>query len=216
MLAFGYLSYVFFGYGMTSGSQEYAEHSEKCGQYLEAALSRLPLLLPSSMEVIAALTFGVSRNFDAHRQELTLSQAFNAIHDPRSQVAWLFISAAANHCLTLGYHRQSVHDSSNTETTAAQESLFWIVYRLEKGIALRLGRVSLIRDEEITLSSNPQKLEIRIAKLQGRTYNELYSPKGLSNPEAERTQTAQSLAAELHPCIIETKFRICVQITPSL
>lgn len=60
ILANAYLKYVFAEHVVVSGRQDYREHCQLCGDNLHDALSRLPLLLPASMEVIAVLTLGVS------------------------------------------------------------------------------------------------------------------------------------------------------------
>ncbi|KAL9083684.1 MAG: hypothetical protein Q9165_008412 [Trypethelium subeluteriae] len=59
VLANAYLSYIFAEHVITSGLQDYREYCQLCRDNLEDALLRLPLLLPASMEVIAALTLGV-------------------------------------------------------------------------------------------------------------------------------------------------------------
>jgi hypothetical protein len=59
IIANAYLSYMFSEHVIISGLQEYREYCRLCRENLEKALSRLPLLLPASMEVIAALTIGV-------------------------------------------------------------------------------------------------------------------------------------------------------------
>ena len=59
ILANGYLSYIFSEHVVVSGLQDYGGYCRLCRKNLDSALSRLPLLLPPSMEVIAALTLGV-------------------------------------------------------------------------------------------------------------------------------------------------------------
>lgn len=59
ILANGYLSYTFFEHVAISGREDYFEHCRLCRMNVEGALSRLPLLLPATMDVIAALTLGV-------------------------------------------------------------------------------------------------------------------------------------------------------------
>lgn len=60
ILANGYLSYIFCEYTSVSGLSDYQEFLHLCRENLHNAFARLPLLLPSSMEVVAALTLGVS------------------------------------------------------------------------------------------------------------------------------------------------------------
>ncbi|KAK7192499.1 C6 transcription factor [Paraphaeosphaeria sporulosa] len=156
ILANGFLSYVFFEHVVVSGRSDYAQYSRCCRDNLNTALSQLPLLIPSSIEVVAALTLGP--------------------YTERTDDLWL-----------------------------AQQRLFWAVYRLDKGISLRLGQSSTIRDEEISLSSIPDDPGVRTASIQGRAYNELYSPKGLLREDAERAYIAASLGTELKQCINDTR-----------
>jgi hypothetical protein len=125
--------------------------------------------------------------------------------------AWTFISAASTHCLTLGYNRYQPWSERTNISRVAQESLFWAVYRLDKGISLRLGRSSTIRDEDISLSSIPDDPGVRTARIQGRAYDELYSPKGLLRKDTERAYIAESLATEVNQCIIDTRAAILVR-----
>jgi hypothetical protein len=59
ILANGYLSYVFAEHYLVVGISEYREYCQLCRKNLDNALQQLPLLLPPSMEAIAALTLGV-------------------------------------------------------------------------------------------------------------------------------------------------------------
>lgn len=61
ILANGYLSHIFSEHGVVSGLQDYRARCRLCRENLHIAFSRLLLLLPASMEVIAALTLGVRR-----------------------------------------------------------------------------------------------------------------------------------------------------------
>jgi hypothetical protein len=87
--------------------------------------------------------------------------------------------------------------------------LFWFAYMLDRGLALRLGRASVIRDFDITVSRTigsinapePWKeilqLWISHAEVQGKIYEQLYSPGSLVRPVSERIEAAQLLASEL-------------------
>lgn len=59
ILANSYLSYIFSEYVIATGKHNYQEYYTKCRQNAQVALSRLPLVLPATMEAVAALTFGV-------------------------------------------------------------------------------------------------------------------------------------------------------------
>ncbi|KAI1105790.1 hypothetical protein F4804DRAFT_340971 [Jackrogersella minutella] len=192
IIANGYLSYIFSEHVVVSGLPDYREYCRLCRDNLHSALSRLPLLLPASMEVIAALTLG----------------AFNAIENSKATSAWTFISAASSLCQRLGYHRLPTRDTDQSLRTA-QERLFWVVHRFDKGLSFRFGRPSNIRDAEITLPFDPnEQRKTRVARIQGKVYDELYSPAGLSRPDDERGRVAETLAAELRELINRTHVEV--------
>ncbi|KAE9369112.1 hypothetical protein N431DRAFT_485113 [Stipitochalara longipes BDJ] len=175
ILANVYLSYVFSEYVVASGLQEYRRYCQLCRENLYIALSRLPLLLPATIELIAALTLG----------------AMNAIENSKVTMAWTFISG--ERCLPTIYSRKFI----------------WVVHKLEKGLSLRLGRSSNIRDIDITLQFDRDvPRPTRLAKIQGNVYDQLYSPAGLSRPEVERGYMAESLAGELRELINETQLEV--------
>ncbi|KAI1009176.1 hypothetical protein LB504_002948 [Fusarium proliferatum] len=87
--------------------------------------------------------------------------------------------------------------------------IFWLVYIQEKGLSLRLGRSSTIRDADITIpvpsiESRPNigyfgrldKMK-ELASLQGRIYDQLYSSAALAQPQDVRAARARGLALEL-------------------
>ena len=59
ILANGFLYYIFAEHVAVSGNVDYGEYFCICRKNLHDGLMRLPLFLPASMEVIAALTLGV-------------------------------------------------------------------------------------------------------------------------------------------------------------
>lgn len=59
-LANGYLYYVFGEHAIEFGSQASGEHRDQCRSNLHNTLEQLPLLLPPSLEAVAALTLGVN------------------------------------------------------------------------------------------------------------------------------------------------------------
>ena len=136
---------------------------------------------------------------------LTTHQAFDAIENSKAKMAWMFISTASSLCQTLDYHRQS-NPKSNQPLHDAQVRLFWSVYKIEKGLSLRLGRASTIRDSEITLPIAPDEpRSIRVGRIQGKVYDQLYSPEGLSRTYEERIAVADALAMELRDLISEAR-----------
>ncbi|KAI0183892.1 hypothetical protein EV127DRAFT_445642 [Xylaria flabelliformis] len=191
VLANSYLSYIFSEYIVATGKTNYTQFYTQCRQNAQVALSRLPLLLPTTIETVAALTFG----------------ATYAVDSSRATLAWTYISNAANICQTLGLHHfvKSGQDDGSQE---AQVSLFWLVFLLEKSLSLRLDRSSNFRDAEIT-TSLPSDGNIRrcarTSRIQGKIYDQLFSPTGLARSDVERGVMAQTLASELCEILGETK-----------
>lgn len=87
--------------------------------------------------------------------------------------------------------------------------MFWTIYMIEKGLSLRLGRSSTLRLQDITLSrpvrgqpgnsflTELATVWIDMATVQGRIYDEIYSPGALMEPQHVRTRRAWAIAAEL-------------------
>ncbi|KAI1392962.1 uncharacterized protein F4822DRAFT_146949 [Hypoxylon trugodes] len=124
-------------------------------------------------------------------------------------MAWTFISAASDLCQRLGYHRSRPPRDDDKSLRAAQERLFWTIHRMDKGLSFRFGRPSNIRDAEITLPHNPKEPRFtKVARIQGRAYDELYSPAALSRPIAERARIIEILGTELRVLIGETHAEI--------
>jgi hypothetical protein len=130
-------------------------------------------------------------------------------------MAWTFISTASDICQNLGYHSLRLGGNKDGSLQAAEESLFWAVYTFDKALSLRLGRSSRIRDVDITLPCNPNEPRaLKVARIQGKVYDQLYSPLGLSQPDIERTFVAGVLAGELRELIHETRIESLVCVHP--
>lgn len=60
ILGNGYLSYMFSEHANLSGLQEYKTLGQRCRRNLSSALLRIPLVLRTCVETVAALAIGVS------------------------------------------------------------------------------------------------------------------------------------------------------------
>ncbi|KAI1356802.1 fungal-specific transcription factor domain-containing protein [Xylaria sp. FL0043] len=192
ILANSYLSYIFGEYIVVTGKHECQDYYRQCRQNAQVALSQLPLLLPTTIEAVATLTFGASY----------------AIESSKATLAWTYISNAANLCQTLGYHRLAISGRNDDGSQDTRATLFWIVFLLEKSLALRLGRPSNIRDAEVTtpLPSEPSiRRCAQTSIMQGKIYDELYSPAGLARSDTDRGAMAQTMASELRGIISENQ-----------
>lgn len=127
------------------------------------------------------------------------------VEETQASRALPLISRALSHCMTLGYHQSR---PSHTDLDGSQEArtrLFWIVYSLESGLAFRHGRSSALRDADVQLPESPDELHMtRMARIQRKTYDQLYSPSSMAQPDHIRTQIAESLEAEMQKLIAET------------
>ncbi|KAJ6073408.1 hypothetical protein N7467_011493 [Penicillium canescens] len=101
--------------------QDYDVQAATCRESLETILSSLSFHIDTNIDSICALYMAT------------------------------FISRASLMCLALGLH--SSHAMVTEQENAMQRKmyLFWAVYALEKAVALRLGRPSTIRDQDITI-----------------------------------------------------------------
>lgn len=91
------------------------------------------------------------------------------------------------------------------ETKKSKIHLFWLVYAAEKGLALRLGRPSIIRDGDITVTDDlhvlsfpglwPEILDFWVenARVQGQIYGLLYSDAAVSDPQNDISVSAELL-----------------------
>ena len=126
----------------------------------------------------------------------------------KSAAAWSLVTTALHMCTSAGYHRAALSKNDTPSIRKQKSWIFWSLYSIEKGLSLRLGRSSSVADYDITLPL-PDLDEInckpyysctirwiKLSSIQGRVYKMLYSPAGVSEPQASRTAWAQSLAAE--------------------
>jgi hypothetical protein len=153
LLVNGYLWYLFTEHVLATGKDNYKQYSISCRNVFHRGLQQLPLLLSHSMEVVATLTLGVclrvhllnSGNIAKH------VQAFHCIGESKNAMAWSLISNASHIAQTLLYQREPLNVIHDTTESQSQQSLFWTIYRVEKGLSLRLGRSSTICDSDITI-----------------------------------------------------------------
>lgn len=125
-------------------------------------------------------------------------------------------------CQALGYHRlPPISDScASKDIDESKSSLFWFTYMLDKGLALRLGRASIIQDYDIAMPRYdreiigvdwPQRmlgLWIRHSEVQGKIYEQLYSFKASSTRSEQRNQCAQVLARDIRSLLRDAEIMI--------
>ncbi|KAL9110672.1 MAG: hypothetical protein Q9227_004849 [Pyrenula ochraceoflavens] len=179
----------------SSLQEEYGQYSQRCRVSLETTLSRLPLHLPPTWDYVCAVTLG----------------AYYTVQISKPSLAWTLATMASHLCQSLGYHRISTLKNDQVGSRTEKVHVFWAIYVLDKGLSLRLGRPSTIRDSDIPLSLSLEGCEsgnrpeyqhyssqwVRIARIQGKIYENLYSPHALAMPSQDRQEHVVQLVEEL-------------------
>ena len=112
-----------------------------------------------------------------------------------------------NHCQTLRLHRQ---ENVQFSSQKLGQDLFIAVYRFEKGLSLRLGRPSSIRDVEIAPSiALGNHRATRSARIQGQVFDQLYSASAMTTAE-ERGMAAWGLAEETKEILVQIRSEVSV------
>lgn len=180
--------------------EEYVRHSHMCRDNLETALSNLPLHLPATSDMVAALLFG----------------ACYAIEISKPNLSWTLSAKASELCQTLGYHRIASMKDDKEEDVRYKRFLLWSIYFIDKCLSLRLGRPSTIPDWDITiprpstsdLHSEPVfayfVLWVEAARCQGNIYEMLYSPNAIAQPNQVRQSRVEALVSDLQNLDIAT------------
>ncbi|PYH97030.1 hypothetical protein BO71DRAFT_417308 [Aspergillus ellipticus CBS 707.79] len=172
-------------------------HLATCKQSFEADIERYDVHTVASLENIIALTMGI----------------FKAQDEAKPLLGNYLLSAAASHCQTLGYHRESTLTKDHDGNEHSKRRLFWTLYVSDKRISLILGRASYIQDLDIDVdvpaaSSDPAirpwdeafYWTIKLAKVEGRIYNDLYSATAVKNPPSKRLECMLDLKLALEEC----------------
>ncbi|TDZ21191.1 hypothetical protein Cob_v005838 [Colletotrichum orbiculare MAFF 240422] len=172
---------------------DFAKQATVCRDNLETVLSNLPFHQPSNMDSTCAMMLA----------------AMYCLDTCKPSAAWNFIAAASQMSQTLGMQSIVAMSQDDVETKAQKIKLFWLIYVQEKGLSLRLGRSSTIRDSDITIP--PLAIDVKqdtalygqlqkwteFGSLQGRVYDQIYSPGALILPQNVRIARARQLASEL-------------------
>ncbi|RTE83564.1 hypothetical protein BHE90_001940 [Fusarium euwallaceae] len=176
----------------STGKSNLESHARICRDNLETVLSNLPFHMPMTIVTVFALSLAALYCFELCK----LSSA------------WSFMVAASQMSQTMGFHSAAAMSRDDSAMRKQKMNLFWTIYIYEKGLALRLGRPSTIRDSEITIPRMEMDRSdtvnwgwmpkwIELARLQGMTYDQIYSPSVWSQPQAIRASRARRLASDL-------------------
>lgn len=156
------------------------------------------------------------------------TKAAHAIEMAKPWLAWRLICFAAQLCVAAGFHDESLTIGAD-KTRDTKALLFWHVFALEKTLALRVGRASLIRDCDINLSKDIGSLSlpplwdkmvpfwVANALIHGKLYELLYSRAAQSLSQDELVSRADQLLVDLQPIepfsgVSHTLFISCIQV----
>jgi hypothetical protein len=182
--------------------ESYRIHARTCRTQVDVAMSQLELYLPATYENILALM---------------LSSSF-AMEMCKPSLCWVLNSNAAGMCQYLGYHRIQTMKDDTEEDRMAKIHVFWHIYLMDKSLSLRLGRASIIQDWDMSLpypvldtkrmslalpmsSSVGTRMLlfwIKVAQIQGKVYEQLFSPAAFLKPTDERAEIAAQLVEALN------------------
>lgn len=98
----------------------------------------------------------------------------------------------------------------SVETRKRKINMFWFLYSMDKGLCLRLGRASCIQDYDIAVpmpvlgseenfsaGNGLVRFWCKLAGIQGRIYEDLYSPRALKQSKASRAAKADLLVTDI-------------------
>ncbi|OHW97497.1 fungal specific transcription factor domain-containing protein, partial [Colletotrichum incanum] len=169
-----------------------------CRNALAAAVTSLSASLSARIENVQALILGADKIKSSH-----------AIEMAKPWLAWRLICFAAQLCVAAGFHDESLTVDADKTTRDMKTLLFWHVFALEKTLALRVGRASLIRDCDINLPKDVGSLSlpklwdtmvpfwIANASIHGKLYDLLYSRAAQSLSQDEIVIRADQLLMDL-------------------
>ena len=123
---------------------------------------------------------------------------------------WTLTSAAARHCIALGYHREEGLQQFPPEEAETIRRIFWQIYISDKNLSLRLGKPSTIQDydtdiRQVPISEDPNRAPwdrafvacTNLSHLQGCLYEGLYSSAARKHTKEQRSEVVSVLAARL-------------------
>lgn len=128
-------------------------------------------------------------------------------------MAWTYISTASRMSQAMGLHRIASKEEQGLNSEARQKAkLFWAMFILEKNLSLQLGRSSTLRDHDITIPLKHVRTAFQIggslgvlspkwlqmSQIEGRVYDEIYSPDALQQAPNQRDARAMRLIADMN------------------
>ncbi|KAL4995082.1 hypothetical protein BDV10DRAFT_175583 [Aspergillus recurvatus] len=173
--------------------QDYEAQASVCEANLQTVLANLRFHQPANMDFVYAM--GIASLY--------------CLQKNKPSAAWNFATSASHMVQALGLQHSAPVGTERPEEKAQKRNLFWTIYMTEKTLSLRLGRSSTFRDQDITLPRPGMERPrgsflaelvpgwVTLASIQGRIYDDVYSPGALMQPPHIRASRAQALANEL-------------------
>ncbi|KAJ5343677.1 uncharacterized protein N7506_003501 [Penicillium brevicompactum] len=172
-------------------------HFKNCKSRFEADIKNHDVIAVPSFENVIALAMGILKAQD----------------EANPLMGCHLISTAVRHCQMLGYHRESAYKNPKDEDASNKRRIFWTIYVFDKTMSLLLGRASYLQDFDMDVktpaaSSDPAISPwdeafywmIKLAEVQGNTYNKLYSPAAIKHSSQERLNDINNLKAAIEEC----------------
>lgn len=141
--------------------------------------------------------------------------------------SYFLISSAGRLAYRIGLHRKLDNIGMSPAEVETRRNVFWIVYSLDKDLALRIGHPSIIVDDDIEVDIPPEdnpldqgvgdsksfnmfRYMAQLSQLESRTLSQLYSIRSRNKPAAERLK----LVARLDKALQEWREMVPIEIRP--
>ncbi|KAK2740009.1 hypothetical protein CKAH01_07178 [Colletotrichum kahawae] len=173
--------------------KQYFVWGRLCRDALMEAVGSLTICLPAHVRSVQALVLGAS----------------HAIELAKPWLAWRLICFAAQLAIAAGFHEKAFMENNENEIKKTKMLLFWYVFAVEKGLALRLGRASVLRVCDITVPKDMKSLSLSRpwktlvpfwvwnATMHDKLYESLYSRAAATCSDEDIVRAADRLLAEL-------------------
>jgi hypothetical protein len=159
--------------------------------------------------------------------QLTLLQAFLQQMSLEPHPSYVLTAAAGRMAYSIGLHRKLDEFGLSESEINQRRNVFWIVYIMDKVLALRLGHPSVMNDNDIgvdlpkehkSFSFYPDgsqrydifRCQVRLALLESRIYTELYSAAAHRRSALERLRSVGQIDKELQ----EWRTTVPIEIRP--
>ncbi|KAJ5812080.1 hypothetical protein N7474_008381 [Penicillium riverlandense] len=128
-----------------------------------------------------------------------------------AEASYMAIGTAARLALGLGLHRTLVDSLLTTNDVEERRNVFWVLYVMDRGVSLRLGRPPTICEDDIEVSeptpsrklqSSPAKDGfahfVKLNRIKSEIYSKLYSVRSLmGDGQTQRLATLHNLDEKL-------------------